>query len=140
MKTVLVFFIFISILPSAKAEYRVFQLLIYNKPAKQEPKDPKASASSSTTTSPTTSTAASTKSSPPKLPEGQVVLSTLDPLQYTTYFPVGPDKYVVYTDTWRCRGRTNGQDLCPNPKLQNREPANAAKVVPAPSISSSPSR
>lgn len=49
-------------------------------------------------------------------------LSTLDPQQYRGYFPVAADEVVTYTATWRCHGRTNGQDLCPNPKAVAEKP------------------
>jgi hypothetical protein len=47
--------------------------------------------------------------------------STLDPLQYPTYHPLGPNQYVVYVDTWKCRGRTSEKPLCPNPKPRQEE-------------------
>lgn len=33
--------------------------------------------------------------------------STLDPDQYKTYYPLGPDEKISYLQTWRCRGRTS---------------------------------
>jgi hypothetical protein len=43
--------------------------------------------------------------------------STLDPLQYPTYFSIPQGFFLTYSDTWMCRGRTNERQLCPNPKL-----------------------
>ncbi|MFN8790346.1 MAG: hypothetical protein ACK5Y2_02710 [Bdellovibrionales bacterium] len=71
----------------AQAEYRVFKLVI-RKPA-------------ATASQPATE---------------RTVLSTLDPLQYKDYEIVQPDETVTSTETWMCRGRTDGQtDFCPNP-------------------------
>lgn len=47
----------------------------------------------------------------------RLIKSTLDPLQYGTYYPVSPDEVVTYDDTWRCKGRTGDfKDLCPSPR------------------------
>lgn len=47
----------------------------------------------------------------------RLVDSTLDPIQYPSYYAVAKDEIVEYTDTWRCFGRTGGgQPPCPNPK------------------------
>ena len=81
----------------AFAEYRVFQLRI-SKAAK---------------------TAAE-----PAAPGFREVLSTLDPEQYRGYYQVAADEEVKYVATWRCYGRTNGRDLCPNPKAATENPQN----------------
>lgn len=101
---------------NSKAEYRVFQLRIFKVPSAQ-------SAAQETTKG---STPADTK---PAESEKQSAglsfrdeLSTLDPEQYRGYHPVGPDEVVKYVATWRCYGRTNGRDLCPNPKLAEQNP------------------
>jgi hypothetical protein len=45
------------------------------------------------------------------------VTSTLDPDQYRGYHTVRPDENIVYTNTWRCKGRTsNYKEFCPDPK------------------------
>ncbi len=55
-------------------------------------------------------------------------LSTLDPFQYTTYYPVLSSESISYTDTWMCWGDTSyNKDYCPKP---NRNPA-AVKTPPA---------
>ena len=46
----------------------------------------------------------------------KIIKSTLDPLQYKTYFTVPDDAIVTYDDTWMCYGRTEGQPICPSPK------------------------
>jgi len=45
----------------------------------------------------------------------QRVKSTLDPDQYPGYFPVPQGAQVKYTETWMCKGRTNGQEICKSP-------------------------
>jgi hypothetical protein len=51
--------------------------------------------------------------------EIRTVTSTLDPLQYPSYYPLNPDEKVSYTETWRCFGRTGDfAAYCPNPKAQ----------------------
>ena len=63
-------------------------------------------------------------------PTGEVQLrpSTLDPLQYKTYFPTPDGAIVTYDDTWMCRGRTDNLPLCESPRAAVREPAEA--VIP----------
>lgn len=54
----------------------------------------------------------------------KVVISTLDPLQYTDYYPVLQNEVVLYRDTWMCYGSTAYRQTCPNPRLeQQRTPA-----------------
>ncbi|MEI7972932.1 MAG: hypothetical protein WCH11_01040 [Bdellovibrio sp.] len=33
-------------------------------------------------------------------------ISSLDPLQYPSYYPLNPGETIVYIDTWMCKGRT----------------------------------
>ncbi|MCE3009362.1 MAG: hypothetical protein LW875_01960 [Proteobacteria bacterium] len=56
-------------------------------------------------------------SHPDRPEEKKVILSNLDPEQYVGYYNLLPGETIVYTDTWMCRGRTNGKEFCPNPKL-----------------------
>jgi hypothetical protein len=44
------------------------------------------------------------------------VESTLDHIQYRQYFDVRIDETVTYVETWKCLGRTDHLELCPNPK------------------------
>ena len=54
----------------------------------------------------------------------KIVVSTLDPLQYTDYYPVLQKEDVLYRDTWMCYGSTAHKQTCPNPRLeQQRVPA-----------------
>jgi hypothetical protein len=49
-------------------------------------------------------------------PISRTVQSSLDPIQYRDLYPVQPDESIVYTDTWRCKGRTdNILDYCAKP-------------------------
>ena len=69
--------------PTAKAEYRVFNLRISSVDGTQT----------------------------------REVTSTLDPDQYRGYHTVRPDENIVYTNTWRCKGRTSDhKEFCPDPK------------------------
>lgn len=69
-------------------------------------------------------------------PAGEVLatretLSVLDPTQYRAYHPVASDEVVMYTRTWRCRGRTSDfKPLCPAP--ENKPAATDQGPVPAP--------
>lgn len=46
----------------------------------------------------------------------QQFLSTLDPEQYQTYFPLLNDETLTYIDTWRCYGRTDFfKPICQKP-------------------------
>lgn len=61
-----------------------------------------------------------------RTPEGELVrevTSTLDPLQYRTYYPLPKEYSALYTQTWMCYGRTSHQPICPNPKNEQRTPA-----------------
>jgi hypothetical protein len=62
----------------------------------------------------------------------RLVDSSLDPLQYPYYNPVGADEIVQYVATWRCYGRT-GPDIpvCPNPKADVTASQEAPASAPA---------
>lgn len=101
----------IHISTSALAEYRVFLLKISNKPA---PKP-----------APPTTVPAEAQQPPP---DSRLVESTLDHLQYRSYFSIPSDEAVTYVTSWKCRGRTDEfKPYCPNPKAA----AQSAGVSPA---------
>ncbi|RME17060.1 MAG: hypothetical protein D6797_03215 [Bdellovibrio sp.] len=53
------------------------------------------------------------------LPNGQTrnFLSTLDHIQYATYYPLPPQASLKLLDSWMCWERTNHlSDFCPNPQ------------------------
>lgn len=86
---------------NVRAEYRVFELVIEDIPRRPDsvPSPPQ-------------------QSSPPTASvKTRTVLSTLDPLQYASYYPVGPTEQIRYIHTWRCFGNTSQfKKFCPNPK------------------------
>lgn len=86
-RTLLSAFFFIALPISAHAEYRVFLLKISKRST-----DPNAP------------------------PASRLVESTLDHIQYRYFYQVDADEDVTYIATWRCRGRTDNQPHCPNPK------------------------
>ena len=44
------------------------------------------------------------------------VLSTLDPDQYRTFYPIANDEKITYVQTWRCFGRTDSfKPICDKP-------------------------
>ncbi len=46
--------------------------------------------------------------------------STLDPLQYPSYFPLPPGLKIQYTKTWMCPENTsNFKPFCPDPKASS---------------------
>jgi len=47
--------------------------------------------------------------------EVQKIKSSLDPDQYPGYFPIPAGAQIKYTETWMCRGRTNGVSICKSP-------------------------
>lgn len=57
------------------------------------------------------------------------VLSTLDHLQYPTYYPLRPGEQIQYVDSWMCWERGNGfKNYCPSPKNQtDSKPRNPAE-------------
>lgn len=47
------------------------------------------------------------------------VETTLDPIQYTTFFPLKKGEDISYIETWRCLGRTDSfKAHCDNPRLK----------------------
>lgn len=81
LQRALLFSLFVFSSSQVRAEYRVFQLIIYSDSEKQ-------------------------------------VLSNLDPEQYIRYYPILKGEKIKYTTTWMCKGRTNGKEYCPNPRLK----------------------
>lgn len=62
----------------------------------------------------------------------RLVNSTLDPIQYRTYYPVKAEEQIVYTDTWRCYGRTDDfKPPCPSPRAPAEAPAEQQNQGPA---------
>lgn len=54
--------------------------------------------------------------------EQRQVLSTLDHLQYPTYYPLQPNENIEYTDSWMCFGNySDFKPYCPNPKASEQE-------------------
>lgn len=48
------------------------------------------------------------------------ILTTLDPDQYRTLYPLSPDEAITYVQTWRCMGRTDGfRPICDKPEKNN---------------------
>ena len=91
----------IHISNSAHAEYRVFLLKIAKK----------------ATAKPTPPTSAPADAQQPP-PDSRLVESTLDHLQYRSYYSVPADENVTYVTSWKCRGRTDEfKAYCPNPKV-----------------------
>ena len=102
-------FLLIICLPDfAKAEYRVFELEITT--FSEEPKNE--------TPALANTTASSTKKAAPDEIDKKIVISNLDPKQYRGYNTVKPSQKIRYISTWRCPGRTNDKDYCPNPKVK----------------------
>ncbi|MGE0764518.1 MAG: hypothetical protein AB7N80_14680 [Bdellovibrionales bacterium] len=59
-------------------------------------------------------------------------ISTLDHLQYSSYYPIKTGEVVEYVTSWRCYGRTGSfRKTCPNPK---------AEGMAAPTANSAPDR
>jgi hypothetical protein len=56
------------------------------------------------------------------------ILTTLDPDQYRTQFPLNANEKLTYVQTWRCKGRTDFfQPICEKP---DRNPALAPSQSP----------
>lgn len=54
--------------------------------------------------------------------------TTLDPEQYISIYPLGPNEEISYIETWRCFGRTDFfKSHCDNPRLLDQKPV----VVPS---------
>jgi hypothetical protein len=48
--------------------------------------------------------------------ESRQVTSTLDPLQYKTYYKVEPGSKITYAETWMCKGHTGSfKTACEKP-------------------------
>lgn len=57
------------------------------------------------------------------------VETTLDPLQYSTFFPLKTEEEISYIETWRCKGRTDFfKPHCDNPRTN---PTNDLPRAPA---------
>ncbi|MCB0392180.1 MAG: hypothetical protein KDD58_12890 [Bdellovibrionales bacterium] len=55
------------------------------------------------------------------------VITTLDHLQYSTYYPIKNIEKISYVKSWMCWGTSDyEQDICPAPSMENSErfPAN----------------
>jgi hypothetical protein len=77
-----------------------------------------------------------------KAPE-QEVLTTLDDLQYSTYFNTSPTQQVRLIQHWMCRGRTDDfKKYCPGPiaKVNPVTPPNARLGVRAPAANNLPAQ
>ena len=61
----------------------------------------------------------------------RVQISTLDPNQYRTYYPVKYTETVQYRATWMCRGNTSARPICSRPEEQDSQPV---QPPPAPSL------
>ena len=49
--------------------------------------------------------------------------TTLDPEQFTGFYPLNSNEEISYIETWRCPGRTDFfKSHCNNPRLQDQEP------------------
>lgn len=56
--------------------------------------------------------------------------STLDPLQYPSYFPLSPGIKIQYTKTWMCPENTsNFKPICPDPKSSTLNSPELNKVA-----------
>lgn len=45
------------------------------------------------------------------------VVSTLDHMQYSGYYPLRANEVISYVTSWRCRGRTDGfKPICAQPE------------------------
>lgn len=48
--------------------------------------------------------------------ENKQLDSSLDPDQYTSFYPIKADEKIVYIDTWMCKGNTsNTTEICAKP-------------------------
>lgn len=49
------------------------------------------------------------------------IQSTLDPVQYSSLYPINPDESIMYQDTWLCRGNTSGfKQHCSRPPASGK--------------------
>lgn len=61
----------------------------------------------------------------------QEFLSTLDPEQYQTYFPLLNDETLTYIETWRCYGRTDFfKPICQKPPTAKNPTQKTNKIPP----------
>lgn len=49
-------------------------------------------------------------------------LSTLDPFQYISFYPLKPTESLDYIDTWRCFEDTSNKEYCPSPRAKKENP------------------
>src|SRR6185312_13871251 len=48
--------------------------------------------------------------------QSRTVVSTIDNLQYSTYYPLQKSEIIEYVDSWMCYGNTGDfQSICPKP-------------------------
>ncbi len=53
------------------------------------------------------------------------VMTTLDPFQYTGYYPLRKSQKISLLDSWMCRGNTSDhKPLCPSPRASSVRPRN----------------
>ena len=59
------------------------------------------------------------------------ILTTLDPEQYRTQFPLAENENLTYVETWKCLGRTDFyQPICDKPdKNLDRKPSQSPETV-----------
>ena len=62
----------------------------------------------------------------------RLITTSLDPMQYSQYYPLQSDETLRMVDTWMCRGATNLQAPCPSPRTRPKtQSAGEAAVPPA---------
>lgn len=99
IKIIIAFIWPFSFLSESFAEYRVFELLIYEEVPNEDP-----------------ATSAQIKFTEEIK---RTLVSNLDPLQYPRYYHLNTKEKIKYINTWMCYESTSNKDFCPNPKLQN---------------------
>ncbi len=102
----------------AKAEYRVFELEITTFADEPKGESPAAAIKAE----------APAKKPAPEVVDKKTVISNLDPEQYRGYHTVKPNQKIRYLSTWRCPGRTDYRDYCPNPKVKTATVSAAAPL------------
>lgn len=85
---------------NARAEYRAFELVIFNNSTGQE----------------------------------KVLISTLDPKQFSAYYPVKYDETVTYRSTWMCKGNTAGRKICAQPDYKKATPPAPPQAPATPAL------
>lgn len=54
--------------------------------------------------------------------ESRVVTSTLDQIQYPSYYPLQPNESIAYKQSWMCFGNfSKFKKHCPNPKASDND-------------------